>query len=995
MGEKDKDSGLNQLNELLKQAGAGETTSSGYGQHGPTMTRLLQQYSKCAFLTETDEDGEHPLFPTKKDQGLSATQVSTRMSHSDFLPEDSSTTKGATEFEILSYLDRDKIPLVKDEFFRNKNELNLEQFVYVMKKNVSWPEEEMDKLVAQLINLFELIDIDGSNVLDWEDFTTFLVDQGMTEDVVRQFNIIWFSRSTCQDEISPHQSHIEKAFYFKHYDKIAFFEQGSRYLKLYTPDFAPFKELKDHAASLLTAEYIDKHKYIAVSCSDLTLSFYDVDNNWKLVRRFNTRTSQLVMCWSEVGQILFSADHEGGIYAWDMNRLREPVPDVKNADNEASQRELWQFFINDEIRKRGPMRHIEHDDTEGDFSLQHNRNARRHRVQKLDLNDANNPNSGGTIVMMLLELPVLAQMASCGVDKNVMIWDVFQGTPKKTLKGHEMGVRAMAFAPSSKVLVTGGFDYNLFVWNPYVGKSIHIIHGHNASIVGIEVLGTTSNQVVSADAEGVMKTWDLSNYSCLQTIFVEDIPHMRSFISVPSHKRIIAAGRKFVAYDYQHTGLPDQTDEAPIIKAFYNSRLKVFITGCTTHLRIWDAVSGSIKCVIPHHNAEISDFCVDDRGRKVFISDHKGEIWAYNSTTGCFIKKLTKHNEEVSGMIYCRKDKNILTVSWDRSIAVHGEASEHPRLWRSASNIHGGDITCVAFSRHLGLIATGSTDSVVSLREYERLRLVAPLLGHKADITCLTFLDPFPLLVSADFNGNIAIWVVSPTHIPQQHKHANSVLTRFINMQSLENAAPVNCLGYRYEKEEGHLYIYTGDEDGDIRVWEISRMLQVGNVTEVEAKREWEPHRKDHFDAKHLTEVHVKRATASPELPCVIKEPVVRQSRTWKGHDDSVRSIQVCQNPLCVVTAGYDHMVKIWSYDGEPLSILRAYGQSSWNFDVQADLSVDEETLRNVLAKVEALEEGDKIRDKRKMASRSTVADFDVEKEVQNIISKNKQGNWG
>lgn len=54
----------------------------------------------------------------------------------------------------------------------------------------------------------------------------------------------------------------------------------------------------------------------------------------------------------------------------------------------------------------------------------------------------------------------------------------------------------MAFATSTKVLVTGGYDYNLFagdldhgdhedhavdvdeseVWNPYVGKSIHTIH---------------------------------------------------------------------------------------------------------------------------------------------------------------------------------------------------------------------------------------------------------------------------------------------------------------------------------------------------------------------------------------------------------------------------------------------------------------------------------------------------------------------------------------
>merc|ERR1719161_576126 len=242
----------------------------------------------------------------------------------------------------------------------------------------------------------------------------------------------------------------------------------------------------------------------------------------------------------------------------------------------------------------------------------------------------------------------MAQMASCGVDRNVMIWDVLTGRWKRTLKGHEMGVRAMAFATASKQLVTGGFDYNLHVWNPYVGTSIHVIRGHSAAIVGIEVLGAASNQVVSADAEGVIKTWDLGNYACLQTILAEE--------------------RRFVAYDYQHTGLPDQTDEAPIIKAFYNPRLRVFLTATAQHLRIWDAVSGAIRCVIQHKTAEITDFCVDDRGRKVFVSDHKGEMTAYNATTGCLIKRLTPHAQEVSGMLYCPKDKNVLSVSWDRSV---------------------------------------------------------------------------------------------------------------------------------------------------------------------------------------------------------------------------------------------------------------------------------------------------------------------------------------
>ena len=80
--------------------------------------------------------------------------------------------------------------------------------------------------------------------------------------------------------------------------------------------------------------------------------------------------------------------------------------------------------------------------------------------------DKASSNRGETIVMALLELPVLGLMASCGVDKNVMLWDVQTGSHKGTLRGHEMGVRCMAFAMSSKVLITGGYDYKLMVLSP-------------------------------------------------------------------------------------------------------------------------------------------------------------------------------------------------------------------------------------------------------------------------------------------------------------------------------------------------------------------------------------------------------------------------------------------------------------------------------------------------------------------------------------------------
>ncbi|OLQ10433.1 hypothetical protein AK812_SmicGene5853 [Symbiodinium microadriaticum] len=77
--------------------------------------------------------------------------------------------------------------------------------------------------------------------------------------------------------------------------------------------------------------------------SDLTLSFFDVDNALKLARRLETKTAQLVLCWSEVAQVLFSADHEGRILAWDISSVRSALGRVY----ESGQGDPWRDFVKD------------------------------------------------------------------------------------------------------------------------------------------------------------------------------------------------------------------------------------------------------------------------------------------------------------------------------------------------------------------------------------------------------------------------------------------------------------------------------------------------------------------------------------------------------------------------------------------------------------------------------------------------------------------------
>jgi len=897
---------------------------------------------------------------------------------------------------------------LREEFGRYRNAVSLEEFVVIMKSQVKSIfeltalfelVEEERQLVAQLVGLFETIDFGGNNSMSWEDFTNFLVDQGMIEERVKVNAIRFNSKPVRCDTL--HTPHCEKAFYLKNWDRIAYVEQGCKSLKLCTPDMAPVQEVSGLPQVPICAEfcadYQSKCMYLAVACSDRTVSFFDVENNLKLARKIEVRTAQLAMCWSEVARVLFTADHEGRILPWDLSIVKAGAPErpEKQArSNDVLMAHLSQADEYQDYLKGGQvmpqMRHSDEPDearsrsawTGGEVRASVDSAEPAGRARPRGARAGGPKQAGRNIVTQLLELPVLGQMASCGVDRNIMIWDIFSFQRKKILrgteKGHEMGVKCMAFSPSTKFLVTGGYDYNLFVWNPYVGKSIFIMRGHLAPIIGVEVIGY--NQVVSADADGYMRTWDLGTFQCIQVIEilsraqVEEGRGLRAFVSVPSQRQVLAVDRKFIAYEYQNTGKADQTDEAPILKAFYHPRLKVFVTGCATHVRIWDAVTGAIKCEIAQleadsienfsldergRGADIVDFCLDDRGRKIFVADSRGNVSVHSSETGCFIKRLTPHRKEISGMVYCPGDKNLITVSWDRSIMVHDESEQAPNVWRQATSIHEGDVSCMAYSQHLGLIATGSSDCVIAVRDYARLRGHAYLLGHKCHVNCLAFVEPFSLLASADVGGNVAIWAV-PELGTSQNTCVTQVLTRFVNMQTLESSASVQCLCPVYEAEPQKLALYTGDEDGDVRVWDLSQLLEDAKLTPAAARAAGMDHRrKDQIDASQNTAAMARKAVSPdvPELQIGISRPVVRQETSWKAHNDSVRSLEVYHRPACVVSAGVDHMVKIWSLEGKPMTALRAYSTTPWSFPVRADQTgIDDETLDRVMARVKSLE---------------------------------------
>eukprot|EP00439_Symbiodinium_sp_Y106_P050581 s213_g6.t1 len=245
-------------------------------------------------MTEGDEEEEEaevkPEVKTEVEEGNQAFLTETQMGEEEteklvswdmlanvLLDEGvvANVVSGFNVTQVLSVLDLDKITPLQ-AIFEKEGTVDLESFVVILQGQFQHVfelihlfqlYEDERRIITQLVNLFDTIDVDCTGNLTWEEFTAFLVDQGMAEDVPQQYNIIRFHQSPLKDG-NGHQSHCEKVSYLKGYDKIAFVEQGSKVLKMCTPDMQPYTEIKDFTQSPLCAEYIDKSAGIRSSYLD-------------------------------------------------------------------------------------------------------------------------------------------------------------------------------------------------------------------------------------------------------------------------------------------------------------------------------------------------------------------------------------------------------------------------------------------------------------------------------------------------------------------------------------------------------------------------------------------------------------------------------------------------------------------------------------------------------------------------------------------------------
>jgi len=351
-------------------------------------------------------------------------------------------------------------------------------------------------------------------------------------------------------------------------------------------------------------------------------------------------------------------------------------------------------------------------------------------------------------------------------DGTARIWDITTGTTLYIFRGQQGMVRTVAWSPNGENVLIGGADNMARIWNVRTGKESQTLQGHTNWVSSV-AWNRAETRVLTGSYDGTARIWDVLTGRVLRSVQVQDSA-IRAVAWSPDEAHILAG-----------------SDD-----------------GIT---RIWDTSTGAEAGKLEGHTLVVSSVAWSPDGRQILTGSGDGTARIWDATTGVELRTLRGHLDWVWSVAWSPDGQHIVTGSFD------GTA----RIWDTATGStlhvfsgHAAKIWSVALSPDGRQMATGSDDQTVRIWDLMTGVSVhrSPKNATKAN-SVVWSIDGRRIATARD-DGTVQIWDAL-TGLEIRTLQADSVSVKSV-VWSVD--------GRR---------IATASDDGVMRIWDIDQGIVV------------------------------------------------------------------------------------------------------------------------------------------------------------------------
>ena len=729
-------------------------------------------------------------------------------------PRQQSESAASISSSIMLKIPPENMSLLREDFLASKCGLSVEEFLTAAIGAMKLRKQEIKSMTADLVDFFDLVDINGDGFMEWEEFVMFLLDAVVEREGGRKEEEFQFLDTRVVQSAAIRDT-IECVKMIPALGKVIMgvgsmihmFGADEKSLPSNTvpvykfpilsssnkPDLPGAKHL-----TILHMEYLEGQDVLAVLRSDMYIEFF----------KFLSRSNYSMETIESLGKIAMNKPCHKMTFRISQHRKprllvigTSPVIDSF-------------LFV--------PM------GSNGLASLSDHKTMEMHSDYVRDIITVN---SGPSRFIV-----------SASLDKTVMFWDLETMEYKFKRTGHSAGVESLAFGGKS-LLFAGGYDYSIIIWDitAAINKPLfHLKGGHQSSVT--KVIGLESlDRCATLDETGVLAWWDISrNVNSVESRLIDTVTcpedHARSFDIIAELPRyfealhgviFLAAGKRqhiFKLKDISsHEGIP--------VNTLYSPNLLSLFTIHSHEIIFWSVITGehykTNKELVGVHS-KITCATLDDRCRRIIVGDTTGGIRFYNCLNGHFIKVLDSLGAPIKQLIYS-SDKNLIVLTENSDVFIVDDTVDVtvPNVEFVLRSLHFpsgsicSDLVCIAYSEALGLIASVDSMGMLVIWNYQFLTpefMMANVSGNASEVSHIQFIKEYPMLLVADNSKRFSIITLRTKSGSNEKQHIWRLesLAAYRDPEEEEDAGP-NTVGARatpYGNDRARKFL---EVDGEIR----------------------------------------------------------------------------------------------------------------------------------------------------------------------------------
>ena len=724
---------------------------------------------------------------------------------------------------IMMLLDLNKINKLHDFYSSYPDGIERELFVKIMEKelpnNLTDPTDQTN-LVYGLYKFFCEIDFNGDGQMQWEEFTQFIIDtvegdndakideaeDDNKQQIFNEKKMIKYKRYHVSTRIKDnliHKRDVITAAFIPRIDLIIVSEYSTKSIKIYNPKTGHNEKVLNLETYLNPVNYLEReNKYHHRKKNDET----KLKKKKPLERQPRSTTYSVLsithyqnivaICLSDKRIVFFhfaSDDRIELIHEMHLPCLEKRVwflPEHNIWVSSGCKLEKYNYYTLNELDIE-----FEYYNQKYECLFNEDHPFRKHYCDFF-------PHKGE--IMDCIEILKPMMILTACMDGKIRLINLSDRDVIKVWNHHSLGVRSLDYNPlidNVGYVLSVGFEYFINVYctdlsidDAFKGK----LEGHYAPVISCKFL-SNSYMAVSVDEEANVRIWDTKIKSCLQLI-VSPKKNFKvtNILCMSKYNKFLVFGNKIIYYDANYKEEEKEqknqmnNDNYPI-KVEFNRYYQQFFVTTFRDIRVYTK-DGNIyktykKLITNEHfdsDTVIRDFIFENNYRKFYIGFSNGAIMQFNAGNGSLIKSINEHeierdgapmynyshSKEISSLYYYHDDGNenllLISTAYDSLINIYNEKksdeTEQLRTIRGGHTIAGkvNEITCLAFSQTMNLFATGSTENLVVVWDFEMSKIddvfYLSTYREKTSVRYLKFLDPYSILAASYTNGTLYFW---------------------------------------------------------------------------------------------------------------------------------------------------------------------------------------------------------------------------------------------